>query len=58
MNRTSYPDWVKIFGDPNSQIKLHTKQKYKVLSATTSNVVNVQIFKKLINSTGNFEISS
>ena len=34
MNRTSHPDWVKIFGDPNGQIKLRAKQKYKVLSAT------------------------
>ena len=34
MNRTSHPDWVKIFDDPNGQIKLHAKQKYKVISAT------------------------
>ena len=36
MNRTSHSDWVKIFGDPNGQIKLHPKQKYDVLSATDS----------------------
>ena len=35
MNRTSQPDWVKIFGDPNGQIKLRAKQKYKFLSATS-----------------------
>ena len=34
MNRTSYPDWVKIFGDSNGQIKLRAKQKYNFLSAT------------------------
>ena len=27
LNGTSHPDWVKIFGDPNSQIKLRAKQK-------------------------------
>ena len=25
MNRISHPDWVKICGDPNGQIKLHAK---------------------------------
>ena len=34
LNRTGHPDWVKMFGDSNGQIKLPTKQKYKVLSAT------------------------
>ena len=27
MNRTSHPHWVKIFGDPNDQIKLRAKPK-------------------------------
>ena len=27
LNRTGHPDWVKMFGDSNSQIKLRTKQK-------------------------------
>ena len=36
MNRTGLPDWVKIFGNSNGQIKLRAKQKYKFLSATTS----------------------
>ena len=27
---------MKIFGDPNGQIELRAKQKYKVLSATHS----------------------
>ena len=34
LNRTSHPDWVKMFGDTNSQSKLRAKQKYKFLSAT------------------------
>ena len=34
LNRISHPDWVKMFGDPNGQIKLRPKQKYEVLSAT------------------------
>ena len=34
LNRISHPDWVKICGDPNGQIKLRAKQKYEVLSAT------------------------
>ena len=36
MNRISHPDWVKICVDPNGQIELRAKQKYKILSATTS----------------------
>ena len=35
LNRISHPDWVKIFGDLNGQIKLRAKQKYEVLSATS-----------------------
>ena len=35
LNRTSHPDWVKMFGDSSGQIKLRTKQKFKFLSATT-----------------------
>ena len=27
LNRTGHPDWVKMLGDSNSQIKLHAKQK-------------------------------
>ena len=34
LNRISHPDWVKICGDPNGQIKLRAKQKYEFLSAT------------------------
>ena len=34
LNRTGHPDWVKMFGDSNGQIKLHAKQKCKFLSAT------------------------
>ena len=34
LNRTSHPDWVKMFGDSNGQIRLRAKQKYEVLSAT------------------------
>ena len=34
LNRTGHPDWVKMFGDSNDQIKLRAKQKYEVLSAT------------------------
>ena len=34
LNRTSHPDWVEMFGDFNSQIKLRAKQKFKFLSAT------------------------
>ena len=34
LNRTSHPDWVKMFGDSNGQIKLRAKQKFKFLSAT------------------------
>ena len=37
VNRISHPDWVKICVDPNSWIKLRAKQKYKILSATSSN---------------------
>ena len=33
---TGHPDWGKIFGDYNGQIKFRTKQKYKFLSATLS----------------------
>ena len=29
LNRTSHPDWVKVFGDSNSQIKLSAKQKFQ-----------------------------
>ena len=29
-----HPDWVKMFGDFNGQIKLRAKQKSKFLSAT------------------------
>ena len=29
MNRTGHPDWVKMFGASNGQIKLHAKQKFK-----------------------------
>ena len=36
MNRTGHPNWVKMFGDSNGQIKLRAKQKYKFLSATSS----------------------
>ena len=35
LNRTGHPDWMKMFGDSNGQIKLHAKQKYKFLSATS-----------------------
>ena len=35
-NRTSHPDWVKMFGDFNGQIKLRAKQKFKFLSATST----------------------
>ena len=35
MNRISHPDWVKLCVDPNGQIKLRAKQKYKILSATS-----------------------
>ena len=34
MNRTGHPDWVKMFGDSNGQIKLRAKQKFNFLSAT------------------------
>ena len=34
LNRISDPDWVKLCVDPNGQIKLHTKQKCWILSAT------------------------
>ena len=34
MNRISHPDWVKICVDPNGRIKLRTKQKDEILSAT------------------------
>ena len=34
MNRTSHPDWVKMFGDSNGQIKLRAKKIFKFLSAT------------------------
>ena len=34
LNRTSHPNWVKMFGDSNGQIKLRAKQKFKFLSAT------------------------
>ena len=27
LNRTGHPDWVKMFGDTNVQIKLRAKQK-------------------------------
>ena len=30
MNRIGNPDWVKIFGDFNGQIKLRAKQKIQV----------------------------
>ena len=33
-NRISHPDWVKICVYPNGRIKLCTKQKYEILSAT------------------------
>ena len=36
LNRTGHPDWGKIFGDSNGQIKLRAKQKFKFLSATYS----------------------
>ena len=36
---------MKIFGDPNGQIKLRAKQKYKVLSAT----IFVFLEKQIIN---------
>ena len=39
LNRISHPDWMKICGDPNGQIKLRAKQKYKVLSATVPIIV-------------------
>ena len=29
LNRTSHPDWVKMFGDSNGQIKLPAKQKFQ-----------------------------
>ena len=34
MNRISHPDWVKLCVDPNGRIKLRTKQKCEILSAT------------------------
>ena len=34
LNRTSHPDWVKMFGYFNGQIKLRAKQKFKFLSTT------------------------
>ena len=34
LNRTSHPDWARMFGDYNGQIKLRAKQKFKLLSAT------------------------
>ena len=37
LNRISHPDWVKICGDANGQIKLLAKEKYEVLSATYDN---------------------
>ena len=36
LNRTGHPDWVKMFGDSNGQIKLRAKQKFKFLSATNA----------------------
>ena len=33
-NRLSHPDWVKLYVDPNGQIKLRAKQKYEIPSAT------------------------
>ena len=34
LNRISHPDWVKSRVNPNGRIKLRTKQKYEILSAT------------------------
>ena len=36
LNRISHPHWVKICVDPNGQINLRVKQKYEVLSSTSS----------------------
>ena len=46
-NRTGYPDWGKMFGDSNGQIKLRAKQKYKVFSATNASQIRMNKEKQV-----------
>ena len=43
LNRISHPDWVKLCVDPNGRIKLRTKQKCEILSATSLSSIIISL---------------